>query len=50
MGTVPSKTLVSATTDLDCQILLDEFEFPSFTTLSCLKGQCEEKIEKVTMR
>lgn len=42
MGTVPSKTLVSAVTDLDCQILLDEFEFPSITALSCLKVQCEK--------
>lgn len=42
MGTVPSKTFVSATTDLDCQILLDEFEFLSVTALSSLKGQYEK--------
>lgn len=35
MGTVPSKTLVSVTNNLDCQILLDDFEFPSFAALSC---------------
>lgn len=42
MGMAPSKTLVSATASLDCQILLGEFEFPSFTALSCLKGQCKK--------